>query len=54
MYGIKIDGKEKVAPIKMGNPKSYENAKVYLADDNYPAAKAKVRNLIIGDCDYGL
>ena len=45
-----------VAQIKIDNAKSYENAEVYVADSDYyyTAANAKVRHLIIRECEYGL
>ena len=42
-----MDGKQAIhAPIK--NPSGFENMKVYDGDPWYPAADAKIKNLLLG------
>ena len=51
MFQVLVDGEVRVKPVKLTGAKSYKNAEVYLGDMYYPAAGAKVKNLILGDCD---
>ena len=52
MYKVMVDGEERVKPVKIEGQgaKGYKNAQVYLGDPYLPAAGAKVKNLIVGDC----